>query len=139
MKIRLVFIGLFFGQLLLAQTTNSDLIQLKNHPQKDTTRCFLLNKVIEAENDHNIWIKYNQELQKIALDNSKKKNNKTLKIRTSNICRFHTITMARMNCTMRNSIKPFYCTKNHCKRPTPFSFTSGVLFRYKTSELRLII
>ena len=79
MKHWLVFIGLFFSQLLLAQNTNSDLIQLQNHPQKDTTRCFLLNKIIEAENDHNIWIKYNQELQKIALDNSKKKNNKTLK------------------------------------------------------------
>lgn len=79
MKHWLVFIGLFFGQILLAQNTNSDLIQLQNHPQKDTTRCFLLNKIIESENDHNIWIKYNQELQKIALDNSKKENNKTLK------------------------------------------------------------
>ncbi|MFY8186419.1 MAG: tetratricopeptide repeat-containing sensor histidine kinase, partial [Flavobacterium sp.] len=44
-----------------------------------TTRCFLLNKIIEAENDHNIWIKYNHELQKIALDKLQKENNKTLK------------------------------------------------------------
>jgi two-component system, LytTR family, sensor kinase len=79
MKIKLIFIGLFFNQLQLAQNINSDLIQLQNHPQKDTTRCFLLNKVIEAENDHNIWIKYNQELQKIALDKLQKENNKTLK------------------------------------------------------------
>lgn len=79
MKHWLVFFGLFFSQLLLAQNTNSDHILLQNHLQKDTTRCFLLNKVIEAENDHNIWIKYNQELQKIALDNLQKENNKTLK------------------------------------------------------------
>lgn len=79
MKIRLIFIGLFFSQLLLAQNANSDLIQLQNHPQKDTTRCFLLNKIIEAENDYNIWIKYNNELQKIALENLQKEKNKTLK------------------------------------------------------------
>jgi tetratricopeptide (TPR) repeat protein len=79
MKIRLVFLGMLFSQLLLAQNTNSDLVQLQNHPQKDTTRCFLLNKVIEAENDQNIWIKYNQELRKIAVDQLQKENNKTLK------------------------------------------------------------
>jgi len=79
MKIRLVFLGMLFSQLLLAQNTNSDLVQLQNHPQKDTTRCFLLNKIIEAENDQNIWIKYNQELRKIAVDELQKENNKTLK------------------------------------------------------------
>ncbi len=79
MKHWLVFLGLFFSQLLLAQNTNSDHILLQNHPQKDTTRCFLLNKVIEAENDNSIWIKYNNELQKIALDNLQKEKNKTLK------------------------------------------------------------
>ncbi len=79
MKFRLIFIGLFFSQLLLAQNANSDLIQLQKHPQKDTTRCFLLNKIIEAENDHNIWIKYNHELQKIALENLQIEKNKTLK------------------------------------------------------------
>ena len=79
MKIRLVFLGMLFSQLLLAQNTNSDLVQLQNHPQKDTTRCFLLNKVIEAENDQNIWIKYNQELRKIAVDQLQKENNKTVK------------------------------------------------------------
>ncbi len=79
MKYWLVFIGLFFSQLQLAQNINSDLIQLQNHPQKDTTRCFLLNKVIEAENDQTIWIKYNQELQKIALDNLQKEKNTKLK------------------------------------------------------------
>jgi tetratricopeptide (TPR) repeat protein len=79
MKIRLVFLGMFFSQLLLAQNTNSDLVQLQNHPQKDTTRCFLLNKIIEAENDQNIWIKYNQELRKIAVDQLQKENNKTVK------------------------------------------------------------
>lgn len=79
MKIRLVFLGMLFSQLLLAQNTNSDLVQLQNHPQKDTTRCFLLNKIIEAENDQNIWIKYNQELRKIAVDQLQKENNKTVK------------------------------------------------------------
>lgn len=79
MKIKLVFLGMLFSQLLLAQNTSSDLVRLGNHPQKDTLRCFLLNEIIEAENDHNIWIKYNQELQKIALDNLQKENNKTLK------------------------------------------------------------
>ena len=79
MKIRLVFLGMLFSQLLLAQNTNSDLVQLQNHPQKDITRCFLLNKVIEAENDQNIWIKYNQELRKIAVDQLQKENNKTVK------------------------------------------------------------
>jgi len=70
---------MLFSQLLLAQNTNSDLVQLQNHPQKDTTRCFLLDKIIEAENDQNIWIKYNQELQKIAVNQLQKENNKTLK------------------------------------------------------------
>ncbi|MBL7885540.1 MAG: tetratricopeptide repeat protein [Flavobacterium sp.] len=79
MKHWLVFMVLFFSQLLLAQSTNSDLIQLQNHPQKDTTRCFLLNKIIEAENNNSIWIKYNNELQKIAQENLKKEKNKTLK------------------------------------------------------------
>ena len=74
MKIRLVFLGMLFSQLLLAQNTNSDLVQLQNHPQKDTTRCFLLNKIIEAENDQNIWIKHNQELRKIAVDQLQKEN-----------------------------------------------------------------
>ena len=79
MKYKLGFLWIVFSQLLLAQNTNSDLIQLQNHPQKDTTRCFLLNKVIEAENDQNIWIKFNIELQRIALVNLQKEKNKTLK------------------------------------------------------------
>lgn len=79
MKYKLVFIWIGFSQLLLAQKPDSYIIQLQNHTKKDTTRCFLLDKVIEAENDHNIWIKYNQELQKIALNNLQKEKNKTLK------------------------------------------------------------
>lgn len=79
MKHWLVFMVLFSSQLFLAQKANPELIQLQNHPQSDTTRCFLLNKIIEAENDHNIWIKYNQELQTIALDQLEKERNKALK------------------------------------------------------------
>lgn len=79
MKYKLVFIWIGFSQLLLAQKPDSYKIQLQNHTKKDTTRCFLLDKVIEAENDHNIWIKYNEELEKIALSNLEKEKNKTLK------------------------------------------------------------
>lgn len=33
-----------------------------NYPKLDTTRCFLLNKIIEDESDHTIWFSYNQLL-----------------------------------------------------------------------------
>lgn len=79
MRFGLVFIGIFGCQSLLAQPANSILKQLQNHPQKDTTRCFLLDKAIEIENDHATWFKYNQELEKIASQQLQKEQNKSLK------------------------------------------------------------
>jgi len=75
----ILFFSLISGSSFFAQDSNSISQKLKNHPQQDTLRCYFLNELIEAENDQNIWIKYNQELQKIALEKTKSEKNEKLK------------------------------------------------------------
>lgn len=77
-KIILLF-SFLISASFYAQKPNELITKLKNHTQQDTTRCFLLNEVIEAENDQNIWIKHNQELKKIAQDKSISETNPTFK------------------------------------------------------------
>ncbi|WP_418263554.1 tetratricopeptide repeat protein [Flavobacterium faecale] len=68
-KYHLLSIFLVFFSFCLAQKTNPD-TQLKRHLKKDTTRCFLLNQIIEEENDYSVWIEYNNELKDLALQKS---------------------------------------------------------------------
>lgn len=74
----LILCGLLLCGVIFAQPKNI-LAELKNHRAADTTRCYLLNIAIEAENDHNIWIIYNRELRQIALDHIKKEKNRQLR------------------------------------------------------------
>lgn len=62
-----------------AQKPDELILKLNNHPQKDTIRCYLLDQIIEAENNHTIWIKYNNELKKITQEKSQSETNLTLK------------------------------------------------------------
>ncbi|MDD1463659.1 hypothetical protein MEO39_27175, partial [Dolichospermum sp. ST_sed2] len=48
-----------FGQ---NKTIDSLKLALKN-AKHDTTRCNILNAMVEAEGDHNIWPKYNEQLK----------------------------------------------------------------------------
>ncbi len=51
-------------------------LALKN-AKHDTTRCNILNTMIEAEDDFNIWPKYNEELMKLAESKLKLTHQKT--------------------------------------------------------------
>ena len=77
---KILFLSLFvLGNFIFAQNTNDLKSKLDNYKKQDTTRCYLLDRNIEAENDQNIWIKYNQELKKIAQEKSKSETNPVLK------------------------------------------------------------
>ncbi|HQZ25970.1 MAG TPA: tetratricopeptide repeat protein, partial [Flavobacterium sp.] len=77
---KILFLSLLvLGNLIFAQNTNNLKSKLDNYNKQDTTRCFLLDQNIEAENDHNIWIKYNRELKNIAQEKSKSETNPVLK------------------------------------------------------------
>jgi two-component system LytT family sensor kinase len=81
MNLRVLFLvlSLILGNPSMSQDRNSIAQKLKNHPQKDTLRCFWLNEIIEAENNQNVWINYNQELRKIALGKLHREKNNTLR------------------------------------------------------------
>ncbi|MCL9805786.1 tetratricopeptide repeat protein [Flavobacterium amniphilum] len=71
---------LFTVNFILAQDNPKEIMALLNkHPKKDTTRCYYLNKLIESENDENIWVNYNLELQQITLKKGKSEKNKTIR------------------------------------------------------------
>ena len=77
---KIVFLNLLvLTNFTFAQSTNDLKLKLDNYIKQDTTRCYLLNQNIEAENDQNIWIKYNEELRKIAQEKSKSETNPVLK------------------------------------------------------------
>ena len=57
--------GIYF-----AQNMDSLKLALKN-AKHDTIRCIILEAIIEAENDDNIWPKYNEELLTLAENNLK--------------------------------------------------------------------
>jgi sensor histidine kinase YesM len=68
---KILFLALLvLGNFIFAQNTNDLKSKLDNYKKSDTTRCYLLDQNIEAENDHNIWIKYNLELKNIAQNKS---------------------------------------------------------------------
>src|ERR1700741_4040614 len=60
------------------KTIDSLKVVLKN-AKHDTTRCIILNELIEEESDDKIWPKYNDELIRIAEENSKKTASPELK------------------------------------------------------------
>ncbi len=69
----IVFIYLLFLGVILAsqnKTIDSLKVALKNAKQ-DTTRCRLLNVIIDTESDDKIWPKYNEELKNISEANLK--------------------------------------------------------------------
>jgi len=69
--------GNFF---LFAQTPLLDSLKLDlKNATHDTTRCNLLNALIEAESDENVWSKYNLELLKLAEKNAAIAPNVSLK------------------------------------------------------------
>lgn len=81
MRLKKILLLILFvlGNFVFAQNTNKLKSKLDNYKKSDTTRCFILDQNIEAENNQNIWIKYNQELKKIAQEKSKSESNPVLK------------------------------------------------------------
>lgn len=79
MRNHLLIFLLLLSHFGWAQTKEELSQQLRNHPEKDTLRCFLLNQIIEAENDHNVWVKYNQQLREIAVSRLGQEKNKAEK------------------------------------------------------------
>lgn len=80
-RVILTLLAIIVVKFGATQNTKDSLIKLlKENPKQDTTRCNLLNQLIEAEGDDAIWPKYNAELQSIALKNSEfyKSTNKKL-------------------------------------------------------------
>ena len=66
MKKTLVIIFLF-PYLFSAQNNTSDSLKLAlKNAKHDTTSCDVLEKMIENEDDFNIWAKYNQQLKTIT-------------------------------------------------------------------------
>lgn len=49
-----------------ANKKDSLLNVLTKYPARDTQRCFLLNQLIEEEQDNTVWMRYNKELRLIA-------------------------------------------------------------------------
>jgi len=73
-----LLIGNFF---IRAQTPLLDSLKLSfKNAGHDTTRCVILNALIEAEPDENIWSKYNEELLRLAEKNAAKAPSSQLKI-----------------------------------------------------------
>lgn len=57
----------FLSPLVCMAGTKDSLLQLlQKYPAPDTIRCERLYALIEAEQDNTVWMKYNQELQRIA-------------------------------------------------------------------------
>ena len=79
-KVHILFIGVLFllGQFIYAQNTSSELkhtidslkLELKN-AKHDSTKCNVLNYLVEVEYDESIWPKYNEEVKRIAEANLK--------------------------------------------------------------------
>ncbi len=68
----LILISLYFtNHCLVSQNIDSLKLALKK-AKHDTTKCSLLNALIELEGDETIWSKYNEELKQIADANLKK-------------------------------------------------------------------
>ena len=73
MKIKISYIlSLFiFSQTLLPQNKDSLIAALKNAKQ-DTTRCNILNALVETEADDSIWPLYNEQLKTLCETNLKR-------------------------------------------------------------------
>ena len=65
---RFILLFFLFPFLLAAQNTDSLRLALKS-AKHDTTRCAILNALVEAESDDNIWPKYNEQLKALAEKN----------------------------------------------------------------------
>lgn len=78
-KKNILLLLLAFCNFVFAQDNVDLKSKLKDYTKKDTTRCYYLDQNIEAENDQNIWIKYNQELKNITQEKSQSETDPTLK------------------------------------------------------------
>lgn len=75
-----ILISLFISWSSFGQT-DSLLKVLKKNQQNDTTTCFILSQIIDAENDHRVWVKYNEKLIELSLNGIKRtKKDDKLKI-----------------------------------------------------------
>lgn len=64
-----LFILICVGIRGFCQNSDSLKLSLKN-AEHDTTRCRILNEMIEAEGDPSVWIKYNTELKELTEKNA---------------------------------------------------------------------
>jgi tetratricopeptide (TPR) repeat protein len=73
----LLFIFLF-PYVLLAQNSYKDSLKLAlKNAKHDTTRCNILNELIDSENDDKVWPKYNDQLLRLAKYGSYKSSTDT--------------------------------------------------------------
>jgi tetratricopeptide (TPR) repeat protein len=68
--LQILFLLLFLGKTGFSQNKDSLKLLLKKNIH-DTTRCIILNTLVELENDVNIWPGYNSELKTVVLKNLK--------------------------------------------------------------------
>ncbi len=73
-----VFLLLKSSSFLAQNNTTDSLKQVLKTAKHDTTRCSILNALIESENDDNVWPKYNEQLKQICELNLTKKNLKPI-------------------------------------------------------------
>src|ERR1700752_4903887 len=65
-----LYICLVFSCFLWAQQSNTDSLKLTlKNAKHDTTRCNILNELIEEESDDKVWPEYNEQLKNIAKSN----------------------------------------------------------------------
>ncbi|MES2836883.1 MAG: tetratricopeptide repeat protein [Bacteroidota bacterium] len=74
----LALLFFFLSCLVSAQSVDSLKIALQN-AKDDTTRCSILNQLVDAESDDNIWPKYNEQLKQIVDKNLKTEQSSELK------------------------------------------------------------
>ncbi len=69
-------LSLFLGNSYAQNYIIDSLTQLLKNTKQDTSRCYILNAMIEVESDDAIWPKYNDELVKLA-ENKLKNSTRT--------------------------------------------------------------
>jgi tetratricopeptide (TPR) repeat protein len=75
----LLSVVLCLGINLFAQNLSVDSLKLAlKNAKHDTTRCYILNALVETENDENTWIDYNTQLLKLSEKNALSKDFKSL-------------------------------------------------------------
>ncbi len=77
---RLLLIIFLFPFFLSAQDRTIDSLKLAlKNATHDTTRCNILNELIDSENDDRVWPKYNDQLRRLAKSGSYKSSKDTIR------------------------------------------------------------